>query len=150
MTLSGKSNHKHSEYSSKLQPANIRNMRSQVTEHGSEATFLCLRVYFLTIIKDVVSPVVCISFVCTVRRCVSCSWPAKPLQCLDFTCGKKFLSVCQMETVETIVAESKDKSDKQYCSVKEGKRLLFCLTFQHLADGCHSHPAPILSPIMQN
>lgn len=52
-----------------------------------------------------------------------------------------------MDTVETIVAESEDKPDKQYCSVKEGKRLLLCLTFQHLADGGHSHPAPILSPV---
>lgn len=45
-----------------------------------------------------------------------------------------------METVETNVAESKDKPDKQYCSVKEGKH--FAVQF--------NIPASILSPIMRN
>lgn len=51
-----------------------------------------------------------------------------------------------METVETIVAVSKDKPGKRDCSVKEGKCLLFCLTFQHPADRFHSPSAPYLFP----
>lgn len=78
------------------------------------------------------------------------SWAAKLPQSLDFTCGKKLLSVYQMETVETIAAVSKDKPDKQDCSVKEGKCLQVCLTFQHLADRFHSHLAHFLLPLMRN